>query len=128
MDRKCSFSPSSTVKGAPQLGHLSSVGFILISAQPWEKAARKLSARNVAAKFFIPNNSLGRSLIDIFKNITYLQTKKAWPQVERSGPVSKVPIQKCHCFLPGQFALLGVYEIKDMSGPRDYEKLAAFPG
>jgi hypothetical protein len=43
-------------------------------------------------------------------------------------PVSKVPIQKSDRFLPGQFALFCIDEIKDVPGSGHYEKLAAFPG
>jgi hypothetical protein len=64
-DRKCISSPSSMVNAAPHLGHLTCVGFILISEQPREKAAKMPTARNVATNFFIPNISFG----DIFDDI-----------------------------------------------------------
>jgi len=64
-DRKCSFSPSSEVNVAPHLGHLTSFGSTLISAQPREKVAKVPTDRSVAMIFSIPNISFG----DVFDDI-----------------------------------------------------------
>jgi hypothetical protein len=92
------------------------------------KSRQEAKRQECRHEFFHSQYLLGGVFDAIFKNITNPTTKKACPQVQRSEPVSKVPVQKSHRFLPCQFALLGVDEIKDMPGSGHHEKIAAFPG
>ncbi len=127
MDRKCSFSPSSTVKAAPHLGHFSSVGFILISAQPKERAARRLSARNVAAKFFIPNISLGRSLMIYLRISRISKQKKPAPKLTGQGLFRRCPSKNAAVSSQANSSCLAFMKLKTCPAPGTTKSSQLFP-